>query len=377
MRKLMIPVVIAALSLSCSAAFAQDLADERARVVQQIGDVDEDDIDLSPLLSSIGLVYTHDVNKPGVDSLRFHFVIDTPGEGWTLQIEDESGAVAWEVGESEFTDSDFWSPEIGGERVTVNVLSSISSNALQLRINRVVTGARKSTPVSITGVNQLSSIVDQDDWIVDLGRSVTRLRIVGDFGGVYVCTAFLVTADIMLTNQHCIASEPEMKSTTVDFDFDKPGPPPETGKLSALLATDFALDYAVVRLETPVTRPPLQLNYANPGDGEQLLIIQHPGGEPKQISLADCKVDGTLVSGRAKTMTDFGHQCDTKGGSSGSPVLDFDGRSVVGLHHLGIADGSSNLFNRASHINLVLDDMPEDVRNEIMQCPQTSGASSP
>lgn len=348
-----------------STVCAQDLEAERARVLQLVGEVKEDDINLFPVRKEPGLIFSQDIGETDVESLRLHFVIDAPGDDWGLQIEDATGDVQWEVSENSLSDAEFWSPEIEGEKITVNVYSASSDSGLRLRVNRVAIGSQKGTPVSITGVNQLSSIVGHDNWIVDLGRSVTRLRIVGDFGGVHVCTAFLVTADIMLTNQHCIASEAEMKSTIVDFDFNAPGPPAETGTLSALLATDFALDYAVVRLLHPVDRSPLALERMHSGNGEQLLIIQHPAGEPKQISLADCKVDGALVAGRAATMTDFGHRCDTKGGSSGSPVIDFGDRAVVGLHHLGIAEGSSNLFNRASHIDLVLDDMTPALRNEI------------
>ena len=84
-----------------------------------------------------------------------------------------------------------------------------------------------------------------------------------------------------------------------------------------------------------------------------------------RVSIADCKVDGATVSGRAGTPTDFGHLCDTKGGSSGSPVLHFESRNVVGLHHLGISAGSSKPFNRASHIELVLAAMDPEVRAEI------------
>ena len=343
-----------------------ELAAERTRVLTSIGETRDKDLDLFPIFQGVGLVFQQPIVELAVvNNLRVHFVIQRSGEAWGIQIKDEAGAVAWSTWDDVVSGIEFWSDEIAGNKVTVEVYSSRPSNLLQLVIDKIAIRTPKVTPVSITGVNQLTSINGQDDWIVQLGRSVARVRFVGDGGKVFVCTAFLVAPDIMLTNQHCIATQSEMESALVDFDFDNPGQPGRTLRLRQLLWTNFALDYSVVRLERPVGRVPLKLNATGPSDDEKLLIIQHPGGEPKQISLADCEVDGALVTGRVGTPTDFGHQCDTKGGSSGSPVIHLSKRQVVGLHHLGISPWDSNLFNRASHIGQVLADMDPLVLAEI------------
>lgn len=347
-----------------STASSQEFEAERARVVQQIGDVKEDDINLFPLRDAPGLVFSQEITEPGAQYLRFYFEMAEPGVDWGLRVRD-GNSVLWETSEDAATDPAFWSPEFDRDQLSIDVFSAKSDNALKLVLSRIVIGADKGTPESITEPNELTSINGQDAWIQELGRSVARLRIVGDFGGTFTCTAFLVTPEIMLTNQHCIASNAEAKSTKVDFDFDVPGPPGEVGELMELLDSSFELDYAVVRLKEASSRPPLELDVVRPDDDAQLLIIQHPGGQPKQISLADCSVDGVLVEGRGADMTDFGHQCDTLGGSSGSPVFDFADRKVVGLHHLGIDEGSNKLFNRAAHIELVLEDLDDDVRAEI------------
>lgn len=359
-----LPLVFAAWPWSMAAA--QGIEEERARVVQQIGDVKEDDVILFPLRPEPGLVFSQRVVEPGAKFLRLFFEIDRPGADWGLQV-TRGEDVLWETSEAEIDGDGFWSPQFEVEQLNVSVFSATSSNELRLILSRIVVGSDKGTAESITGPNQLTSINGQDPWILELGRSVARLRIVGDFGGTFTCTAFLVTPELLLTNQHCIASNAEAISTKVDFDFDVPGPPAEVGELVELLDSDFDLDYAVVRLRQPVGRTPLELDLVRPDDDDQLLIIQHPGGQPKQISLADCTVDGKLVQGRGSGMTDFGHQCDTLGGSSGSPVIDFGKRKVVGLHHLGIADGSNDLFNRAALMDLVMADMEDEVRAEIEQ----------
>lgn len=344
---------------------AQELSVDRSRVLRVIGRTNVLDLPLYPLAPGVGLAFRQEIVEPGADSLRVHFVVQRSGEAWGVQVKDAAGNVAWSTWDDEVAGADFWSDEIPGEKITVEVHSSKPSNLLKLKIEGVAVIEPEATPVSITGPNQLTPIVGQDEWIVDLGRSVARLRFTGDDGLVYVCTAFLVTSDLMMTNQHCIATQSELESALVDFDFLDDGVIGRTLRLRELIASDHALDYSLVRLSRCVGREPLELDGTRPADGEQLLIIQHPGGEPKQVSIADCVVEGPLVDGRGGTGTDLGHQCDTKGGSSGSPVLHFATRRVVALHHLGINPTSGDLYNRAVHVGLILDDLEPAVRSEV------------
>ncbi len=360
----LVSVALAISQVPCLAE-GQDLAAERRRVLTQIGVTREVDLPLFPLAEGVGVVFRQEVLESGAESLRIHFAVLHEGEGWGVRITDPAGTSAWSTWAGAEKGAGFWSAEIAGERAIVEVHSLVPRSGLELKIDRVAVRTAKVTPVSITGVNQLASIVGQDEWIRQIGRAVARLRFVGDDGQVYVCTAFLITADLMLTNQHCIASDSERQSALVDFDFDAPDAETTTLRLDQLLATDIALDYSVVRLARCVGRVPLQLDPTRPPDGAQLLIVQHPGGEPQQVSIADCEVDGVEVAGRDGTLTDFGHQCDTIGGSSGSPVMLFESRRVVGLHHLGIRPGSPDLVNRAAHIGLVLDDLDPALRAEI------------
>ena len=54
--------------------------------------------------------------------------------------------------------------------------------------------------------------------------------------------------------------------------------------------------------------------------------------------------------------TDFAHQCDSEGGSSGAPLFDKDG-NLVGLHHLGYAEvaGHCDNMNKAISTKSLLD----------------------
>lgn len=359
---------IAALTLSGLGTLplaAENLEDERSKVLTTVGEVREVSIRLFPLDQGLGVVFRHQIDEPGALFLRLSVTVGRPGEAWGLRVLDGNGETAWSTWSGAAPLGRFWTGEVSGSRAIIEVHSSRPANPLELEVDRIAIGSDPITPVSIVGPNQLTPIGVQDDWIVALGRSVARLRFIGDGGGMFVCSAFIVTPDLLLTNQHCIATESERGSALVDFDYDTEAPPGLTLNLSELVATDFDLDYSLVRLSQRVSRQPLQLSTVRPPEDRDLLIIEHPSGEPKQVSILDCEVCGATVSGRGGGPTDFGHSCDTKGGSSGSPVLDFDNRTVVGLHHLGISQGSSQLFNRATHIDLVLADLDPDIRVEL------------
>ena len=91
------------------------------------------------------------------------------------------------------------------------------------------------------------------------------------------------------------------------------------------------------------------------------MIIQHPGGEPKKFSLEGCVVAGLQRAGASAEPTDFGHECDTKGGSSGSPVFDRTTGRVVGLHHFGFREGLDEPVNQAVEIGRILGDLRAQV----------------
>ena len=74
--------------------------------------------------------------------------------------------------------------------------------------------------------------------------------------------------------------------------------------------------------------------------------------------MADCQLAGVdRVGVKKDDKSDFGHKCDTLGGSSGSPVMDWTTGLVVGLHHFGFLAGSPNPVNQAVAFRRVLADI--------------------
>ena len=146
-------------------------------------------------------------------------------------------------------------------------------------------------------------------------------------------TGFLVGRDKFLTNQHVIASIDEAKSATLLFNYEED----ESRRLlkstqftiAKVLSSDRDLDYSLLQVDGAPgdSFGWLALRERTMKIGERVNIIQHPAGQPKQVSLQNNfveYVDAQVVQYLTSTLP----------GSSGSPVFD-DDWEVVGLHHAG------------------------------------------
>lgn len=178
--------------------------------------------------------------------------------------------------------------------------------------------------------------------------------------GLGLGTGFLVAPGLLLTNHHVIPDEGLAAGATVRFGYEVD----LSGQLMAgtyfpctpdtLFLTDETLDFTLVgvagnpgvRFGTiPVARADVKV-------GDNVAIIQHPGGQPKQIGLVDNQVayvDGAVVQ----------YLTDTMPGSSGSPVFDQEWR-LVALHHSGgwipePSTGSTHFRNEGIAFSAILD----------------------
>jgi V8-like Glu-specific endopeptidase len=147
-------------------------------------------------------------------------------------------------------------------------------------------------------------------------------------------TGFAIAPNLVMTNNHVIASREEAERTeyTFNYQLDLNGKESSTKTVLALAGgafhTNAELDYTVVSLkDVPDLFHPLVLKSQLMRRDDRVTIIQHPGGHLKKISMQNNFVayaDTNVVQYTTSTLP----------GSSGSPVFD-DEFNVIAIHHSG------------------------------------------
>jgi V8-like Glu-specific endopeptidase len=222
------------------------------------------------------------------------------------------------------------------------------------------------------------------------GQSVGMMMMFGA-NAAWTCSGFLVSSSLFLTNWHCGGARVDqaqsfwdndsLRNLVVDFSWDGDelsneygwsGEPMQPGQN---VITNRDKDYAIFRikpLQQSIGLPPVvKIKQGNSvTDGMPIHIIHHPLGRVKYLTEQNCSIDtASYPSWFDKTSgVDFLHQCDTEGGSSGAPVFNQDGY-VLGVHHSGYTQDSSGQCdgkNKAVKIDNILNDLPAEVRTEIL-----------
>lgn len=195
---------------------------------------------------------------------------------------------------------------------------------------------------SLIGRNNLHSIAILDKAI-KLSKAVAL--ILRKDGGQ--ATGFLITPNCLLTNWHVFETAEEATGAVARFNYLRN----ENGELLSVTDVNIVpdefyhsnrrLDYAIVAVEgtpgnewgtIPITDTP------SVEVGQDVFIIQHPGGSPKMIAMSDNEI-------KHAGSQFIQYLTDTRPCASGSPVFD-DKFNLVALHHLGgkLPEPNTNLI---------------------------------
>jgi V8-like Glu-specific endopeptidase len=302
--------------------------------------------------------------KPTATFLRVHFgaIKDGSTVDFEVAVLDRNRRNIRTYHKADFERGAFWSPVIKGDTVNLEVTSSNSPVGLTFMIDEIAFQEKHAAKFSLVhNPPELEEIIryKSEPQIFVPSHAVAKLVFSAN-GKSYTCSGFLVSEDMFITNQHCI----DRKETCVDnavaifgYELTDTGlAEGEQFECVELLGSDVALDFALIKLGSKPGKKYgwLELTSRVVEQDEQTYLIQHPAGEPKQIARKQCFVS-TLNAEGARPGTDLGHQCDTIGGASGSPLLGKDFK-VVGLHHLGFTSvGRWKNENRAVQIGKVMD----------------------
>jgi hypothetical protein len=208
---------------------------------------------------------------------------------------------------------------------------------------------------------------------IDMMARTAMIEVAGQAAG----TGFLVGHDLILTAAHVLdrrkwppsppptevqvvfdymfaGRSPAESGTRVDVDDFVTGSLPTEAEAAGTVGANWAapanrLDFAVIKLKTPVPDPPPDAPIRTPARGhyqlhllqgeynfdacKSYMIMQHPLGDFLKYSL----FTGSPILNSGKTRIRYGG--NTLGGASGSPIVDSRGR-LVGLHHY--AEGANN-----------------------------------
>jgi S1-C subfamily serine protease len=324
----------------------------------------------------------------GVEWIRPHIKVDSAASGaWKVQISPSKGST---IGVQTFepadlASSDGWVDRVSGDYVLVELVSD-DRVMVQVCLDRVNTPSQavNARAKAYTGNKPRTEMLLPTNQFYGFRKPVGILWLQKTAGGESNCTAFALTSKYIVTNYHCVSQKSQLKYLQVAFAYEFGS----TATLGRHVVTSFPvppskdLDYAVLKVTED-----LPLDYVSTVDtsgvaeDQPLILMQHPLASKKMIVTDGCVVHGTTADNTPVPGSDFFHLCDSTDGSSGSPVMNRDGK-VVGLHHIGRpVSGPIHYYNLALKISILLCDIYKspggtDILNGVGFKPDACGPNS-
>lgn len=192
-------------------------------------------------------------------------------------------------------------------------------------------------------------------------RSVCRIQLKDAQSNLIgYATGFLIGPGVLITNHHVFGKPADAANSLADFDYELDVAGAERDPVrfgfqpDRLFFTNDKLDYSIVAV-APQSQSgaralsdwgwlPLSGAPGKGDPGEYLTIVQHPGGQTKQVCVRENKL--------LKYVGDFvWYMTDTTAGSSGSPAFNRFWQ-VIALHHSGVPrkDSKGNILTNDGKI---------------------------
>ncbi len=253
-------------------------------------------------------------------------------------------------GKSQFVKSRDLSSSIFRRLVTLRVRSTRPGDDFVLPTTEK---ARKSFESVLEKINEEVDFLPVSFLTEGASRSSAVCRVVVPTSrGRSLGTGFLITSNLIMTNNHVIGNEDDAEDATAEFQYESELSPIVVSiRPDRFFMTDRSLDFTIVACDgrglDEITPIPLLRNPTLVSRHERVNIIQHPRGRRKEVALHDNKV---------KRIRDsvLHYSTDTEPGSSGSPVFN-NSWDLVALHHAGFAEPNGGATNEGIRISAIVD----------------------
>ena len=300
---------------------------------------------------------------PSTAPFRVRVRLRSSGTGrWTIAVTSGTRRIET-IGPDDFVENEYWTDEIESGSATLRLEDGDAR--VQVEIDAY---AIQTEPA------QQQGIVDGVDESVEIGaanapskakmnaRPIARVKLMAKDNGPS-CSGFLLGRDLLMTNQHCVSTEAVRNTALIEFGADSAAAVTTTFRVKKIEVLNRQLDYSLLRLSANASQFGRLYIGSSAVMGMPLLLIQHPVGKVKKVAFpTHCGVRAERANGVDNRPVDFGHSCDTLGGSSGSPVLGWNDTLVVGLHHWTYLTNSPGSFNQAVRIEPIVEDLELQVR---------------
>lgn len=151
------------------------------------------------------------------------------------------------------------------------------------------------------------------------------------------CTGFLISEDVLMTNEHCIPSASDAVGVTASFRHLKGVGESswETYDCSTFLMNNVEHDFALLKCSgSPGSKFGFVTIDSSEKSADQSIYIVQQNCD--YYLDRGCDWTKKYSTGSITEVSDeYTHNADTLGGSSGSPMFDSSTHKVVGLHHAG------------------------------------------